>query len=141
MKNACFAAASMALVTVAAAQTPAPSADLAAGKARVELGVRGVPRCQRHQHRRQHPQSIAGQRVAYIEAQLRALKAGTRKAAQMNAIAAQLSPADISNVAAYFNSLSPANMAGKSEQLPNLVRTQVAFPRGLQVHVQDVHRR
>ncbi len=76
--------------------------------------------------------NLAGQRVAYLESQLRALKAGTRKAASMNAIAAQLSPADIGNVAAYFGSLNPANLAAKSEQLPTLSKTFVTLPAGYQ---------
>ena len=36
--------------------------------------------------------NLAGQRAAYIEAQLKAFKAGTRKAPSMNAIAGQLAP-------------------------------------------------
>lgn len=74
--------------------------------------------------------NLAGQRVAYLEAQLRAFKAGTRKVAQMNAIAAQLAPNDISDVAAYFGSLAPAASAMKSAPLPHLVKTQVTFPEG-----------
>ncbi len=76
--------------------------------------------------------NLAGQRVAYLESQLRALKAGTRKAASMNAMAAQLSPADISNVAAYFGSLVPTNLAAKSDPLPTLAKTGVGFPQGYQ---------
>ncbi|MCW5633986.1 MAG: cytochrome P460 family protein [Rubrivivax sp.] len=74
--------------------------------------------------------NLAGQRVAYLEAQLRAFKAGTRKAASMNALAAQLSPADISDVAAFFGGLAPANVAQKSEPLPQLAKTEVTFPEG-----------
>lgn len=53
--------------------------------------------------------NLAGQRARYLEAQLKFFKDGTRKepgavsrAALMNAIAAQLSASDISNLAAYF---------------------------------------
>ncbi len=74
--------------------------------------------------------NLAGQRVPYIEGQLRAFKSGTRKAASMNAIAAQLAPTDITDVAAYFGSLVPVNVAVKSEQLPQFVKTQVTFPEG-----------
>lgn len=74
--------------------------------------------------------NLAGQRVAYLEAQLRALKAGTRRAPSMNAIAAQLSPADIGNVAAYFASLTPVGGGARSEPLAALARTQVTFPEG-----------
>jgi cytochrome c553 len=74
--------------------------------------------------------NLAGQRAAYLEAQLRAFKAGTRKAASMNAIAAQLAPADISDVAAHFAGLVPANVATKSELLPNLSTARVTLPEG-----------
>lgn len=74
--------------------------------------------------------NLAGQRVSYLESQLRALKAGTRKAPSMNAIAAQLSAAEIADVAAYYGSLVPVAAATKSDPLPQLVRTQVAFPEG-----------
>src|SRR5215203_930082 len=59
--------------------------------------------------------NLAAQRPAYLEAQLKAFKEGTRKlpgavnpAALMNAIANQLSADDIGNVAAYFGSLPGA---------------------------------
>jgi len=78
--------------------------------------------------------NLAGQRAAYLEAQLRAFKAGTRKAASMNAIAAQLAPQDIGDVAAHFASLTanltPANVAAKSELLPNLTTARVTLPEG-----------
>src|SRR4051812_27065583 len=52
--------------------------------------------------------NLAGQRAAYLENQLKAFKDGTRKgpnatrpAAIMNAMAAQLSPAQMADVAAY----------------------------------------
>ena len=72
--------------------------------------------------------NLAGQRQAYLESQLRALKAGTRKAPSMNAIAAQLSAQDISDVAAYFSSLTPTNLAAKSDLLPHLVKTNATLP-------------
>jgi cytochrome c553 len=74
--------------------------------------------------------NLAGQRGAYLEAQLRAFKAGTRKAASMNAIAAQLQPADIADLAAYFSRLAPADLAAKSAPLPNLAATRATFPEG-----------
>ncbi|MBC8022372.1 MAG: cytochrome c [Burkholderiales bacterium] len=45
--------------------------------------------------------NLAAQRAGYLETQLKALKEGTRKSPIMNAIAAQLSPDDMANVAAY----------------------------------------
>jgi len=111
----------------ALAQTPPPKADLAAGKARVEAvcaachGANGISVAD-------NIPNLAGQRVAYLEAQLRALKSGTRKNPVMGAIAAQLGNDDIVNVAAYFNSLQPALTADKSAQLPALAKTNVTFP-------------
>jgi cytochrome c553 len=74
--------------------------------------------------------NLAGQKTAYLEAQLKALKDGTRKAPVMNAMAAQLSTDDIANVAAYFASLPGATAMAKSDLLPQLVKSQVAFPEG-----------
>ena len=120
-------AAALALLTLPAlAQTPAPKADLAAGKARVEAvcaachGANGVSVAD-------NIPNLAGQRVPYLEAQLRALKTGVRKNAVMGAMAAQLSNEDIVNVAAYFGSLQPAYAAEKSAQLPALAKTNVAY--------------
>jgi len=80
--------------------------------------------------------NLAGQRAAYIEAQLKAFKEGTRKApnpthpaATMAAMAAQLNPAQMAEVAAYFSSLPGAAPGGaKSAQLPNLAKTHLTFP-------------
>ena len=104
-------------------------ADVAAGKAKAEAvcaachGANGISIAD-------NIPNLAGQRVAYLEGELRALKAGTRRAPSMNAMAAQLSPADIANVAAYFGSLTPTNTMAKSDQLPALARTNIKFPDG-----------
>jgi len=115
---------SLALLMAAPLAEPA---DLEAGKARVAAvcaachGVSGasvsdtVP-------------NLAGQRTAYLEAQLNALKEGTRKNPVMNAIAAQLSAEDIANVAAFFAAQPGATGAAKSAFLPNLAKTAVTFP-------------
>ena len=78
--------------------------------------------------------NLAGQRAAYVEAQLQAFKEGTRKAniptgraAIMSAIAAQLSAEDIANVAAYFAAQGPAD-APRSALLANVANSHVAFP-------------
>jgi cytochrome c553 len=47
---------------------------------------------------------LAGQHAAYIQKQLRAFKAGTRKDPIMNGMAAPLSEQDIEDVAAFFQS-------------------------------------
>jgi cytochrome c553 len=117
------------LAIVATASASAQSANVEAGKARVSAvcaachGLNGVSIADAIPN-------LAGQRAAYIEAQLRAFKAGTRKAPSMNAIAGQLAPQDMADVAAYFSSLVPTNVAAKSAQLPNLAATKVAFPEG-----------
>ena len=73
--------------------------------------------------------NLAGQRGRYLEAQLRALKDGSRKNQLMNSIAAQLSTAEISNLAAFFAALPGApDEAARSEFLPNLASTSVRFP-------------
>ena len=72
--------------------------------------------------------NLAGQRARYLEAQLKALKEGSRKNPIMNAIAGQLSAEDIGNVAAYFAAQPPAEKGAKSALLPNIAKSQVKFP-------------
>ncbi len=74
--------------------------------------------------------NLAAQRAGYLEAQLKALKDGTRKNPIMNAIAAQLSPEDMANVAAYFAAQPGAEKGAKSGFLPGVARTHVSFPEG-----------
>ncbi len=76
--------------------------------------------------------NLAGQKSRYLEAQLAALKDGRRKNDIMNAIAAQLSAADIANLAAHFAAQPGAVSTAKSEFLPNLVKSGVSFPEGYQ---------
>jgi cytochrome c553 len=109
------------------AASPSEAADLEAGKAKVATvcaachGAAGVSVSDTIPN-------LAAQRAAYIEAQLKALKEGTRKNPVMNAIAAQLSAEDIANVAAFFAAQPGAAGAAKSAFLPNLARTGVTFP-------------
>ena len=80
--------------------------------------------------------NLAAQRAVYIENQLKAFKDGSRKApnatspiATMAAIATQLSPADVTNVAAFFASQPGITQAtAKSSFLPNLAKSNVTFP-------------
>src|SRR3954467_8423986 len=81
--------------------------------------------------------NLAAQRAGYIEAQLKAFREGTRKGvglvnptATMAAIATQLNPDEIANVAAYFASLPGAEKGAKSALLPNVAKTNVSFPEG-----------
>ena len=124
-------------ISLAVAFAPAAlAADIGAGKAKVEMvcaachGANGVSVSDTIPN-------LAGQRAAYIEAQLKAFKEGARKApaptspiATMAAIATQLSPAEMADVAAFFASLPGASGATKSAQLPNVAKTHVTFPEG-----------
>ena len=107
----------------------AQAADIEAGKAKVASvcaachGATGVSVSDAIPN-------LAAQRAGYIEAQLKALKDGTRKNPIMNAIAAQLSAEDVANVAAYFASLPGAATGAKSTFLPNVAKTSVTFPEG-----------
>jgi cytochrome c553 len=129
------------LIGFAAAAFLAPSAiaaDAEAGKAKVAQvcsachGAAGVSVSEAIPN-------LAAQRAGYIEAQLKALKDGTRKAQIMNAIAAQLSPDEMANVAAYFASLPGAAAAAKSEFLPNVAKTGVRFPEGYKATYTKYH--
>lgn len=123
---------SLALSIIAAALAmplPGHAADMAAGKAKVEAvcaachGATGVSVSDAIPN-------LAGQKMAYIENQLKALKDGARKNPVMNAIASQLSSDDIANVAAYFAAQPGAAATAKSALLPNLVKTHLSFPEG-----------
>jgi cytochrome c553 len=90
--------------------------------------------------------NLAAQRAPYIEAQLKAYKEGTRKlpglvnnAAIMSAIATQLSPADMANLAAYFATQPGATAGASSAQLPNVAKTHVTFPEGYQQSFTKYH--
>jgi cytochrome c553 len=105
------------------------AADLEAGKAKVATvcaachGATGVSVSDTIPN-------LAAQRAGYLEAQLKVLKDGTRKNPVMNAIAAQLSPTDIANVAAYFAAQPGPASGTKSTFLPNVAKTYVTFPEG-----------
>ncbi len=107
----------------------ADAADLEAGRARA-TSVCAACHGANGQSVADNIPNLAGQRAAYLEGQLRALKAGTRKAPSMNAMAAQLGPDDIVNLSAYFASLAPAGASAKSAFLPALARSQAALPAG-----------
>jgi len=114
---------------VLAALPVAHAADIEAGKAKVAAvcaachGANGVSVSDAIPN-------LAAQRAGYLEAQLKALKDGSRKNAIMNAIAAQLTAEDIANAAAYFASLPGPESGAKSGLLPNVAATRVPFPEG-----------
>jgi cytochrome c553 len=121
--------ASISLAILALAAPFSHAADVEAGRAKVAVvcaachGPAGVSVSEAIPN-------LAAQRAGYIEAQLKALKDGSRKAPIMNAIAAQLSPEEMANVAAYFASLQGAGASAKSDFMPSIVKTNVAFPEG-----------
>lgn len=59
-----------------------------------------------------HFPNLAGQKSQYLEQQLLAYRAGTRRNEIMNVIAQALSDEDIADLAAYFESLDPRGSAG-----------------------------
>ncbi|HUP30157.1 MAG TPA: cytochrome P460 family protein [Usitatibacter sp.] len=126
------------LSAVLLAAPVAIAADIGAGKAKVTAvcaachGESGVSVSETIPN-------LASQRATYLQAQLKALKDGTRKNPIMNAIAAQLSADEMANVAAYFASLPGAGAAAKSEFLPNLAKTSVTFPEGYQSSFTKYH--
>ncbi len=114
----------LALTPLAHAQT-APAADIEAGKTRATQvcaachGANGVSVSATIPN-------LAGQKAGYLAAQLKDFNAGTRKNALMNAIAKQLQPADMANVAAYYASLQGATAGtAVSEFLPNLKKSNI----------------
>jgi len=117
------------LFLVLAAAPVAQAADVEAGRAKAAIvcaachGANGVSVSDAIPN-------LAAQRPGYLEAQLKALKEGTRKNPIMNAIAAQLSGEDMANVAAYFASQPGAATGAKSTLLPNVAQTRVTFPEG-----------
>jgi len=117
----------IALAAALAAAPLAHAADLEAGRAKAVTvcaachGANGVSVSDAIPN-------LAGQRAAYLEGQLKALKDGSRKNPIMNAIAAQLSPEDMANVAAFFSVQPGAQQGAKSAFLPNVARSRVSFP-------------
>ena len=133
-----FAASLSALAAVVLFAPGAQAADVAAGKAKVDAvcsachGASGISVSDTIPN-------LAGQKAAYLESQLKALKDGSRKNPIMGAIATQLNPDEIANVAAYFASLPGATTSAKSDFLPQLVKTGVTFPEGYQSRFTRYH--
>jgi cytochrome c553 len=92
----------------AAAQAPAPAAgDAAKGRDKVAMcqGCHGIDGWRTAFPEVYSVPKIAGQQPAYIVSALKAYRSGDRAHPSMRAIAAQLSDADIANVAAYYGEL------------------------------------
>lgn len=72
--------------------------------------------------------NLAGQKSEYLAVQLKAFRDGSRKNPLMNAIAPQLSEADVENLVAFFSSLPGAAPSASSELPAGINQTRVKFP-------------
>jgi cytochrome c553 len=72
---------------------------------------------------------LAGQREAYIAKQLKAFKSGDRKNPLMNAMASQLSDADIDNLAAYWSSQPSGSDTTIPPEVAAIKKSHMVFPR------------
>ena len=96
----------LAVLSLAAASSTAYAANTEAGKTKAAEvcaschGITGVSASDGFPN-------LAGQKAAYLSKALTAYRSGERKAAIMNNMAANLSDADIDNLAAYFAGLKP----------------------------------
>jgi cytochrome c553 len=118
----------MGVVAAGAAFAQAPAPDVAAGRAKAMQvcaachGANGISVSATIPN-------LSGQKAGYLAAQLRAFKSGERKNAIMNAIAAQISPADIANAAAFYASLQGATQSAEtSSMFPTLAMNKVKLP-------------
>jgi len=83
--------------------------------------------------------NLAGQKAAYLEAQLKAFHSGDRKNSLMNAIAGQLGDGDIHELAAYWSSLpaAPQDAHGQvatSSGIASRMTFPANFPAGFTVY-------
>ena len=84
--------------------SPVSAADIAAGKNAANFfcaechGAKGISEIENFPN-------LAGQKEAYLVAQLKAFKGDTRKNPEMNLMAKQVNDADILNLAAFYASL------------------------------------
>ena len=93
--------------TGAAAQAPAPAGDAAKGRDKVAMcqGCHGIDGWRTAFPEVYSVPKIAGQSPAYMISALKAYRSGDRTHPSMRAIAAQLTDADMANLAAYYGDL------------------------------------
>ncbi|HEX4419812.1 MAG TPA: cytochrome P460 family protein [Kofleriaceae bacterium] len=115
----------LALGLVAGATPARAGGDAAAGKTR-SLACQAchvaIPAASDTPH-------LAGQRESYLAKELKAFKSGDRKNPLMNAIASQLSDADIANLAAYWGGQAAGSDATAPAEIAAAKQSQMAFPR------------
>jgi cytochrome c553 len=73
--------------------------------------------------------NLAGQRASYLESQLTNFRSRERRHELMNAIASQLSDAEIGALATYWSSLPPAGTLARDARTAAAVASDVTFPR------------
>jgi len=110
----------------AAAATPVPmtAAQVDVTGCQACHGANGVSR-------NQHVPNLAGQQAAYLVLQLQAFKNGTRRNSSMEAVAAQLSDAEMNALAQYWGS-QPAGggMDAHAAAAGPAIPSRMAFPAG-----------
>jgi cytochrome c553 len=88
--------------------------------------------------RNQHVPNLAGQQAAYLVLQLQAFKNGTRHNPMMEAVAAQLSDAEMNAVAAYWHSQPAAggdvHAAVEGPAIPSRMAFPADFPHGFTLY-------
>lgn len=111
-----------------AGYAPAQAQDIAAGQALVAEvcaachGANGISVAD-------DIPNLAGQKAGYLQAQLKAFRADSRKNPLMQAVAEQLGDEQMANVAAFFASLpGAAPDTPNSKPLDNLVAARMTFP-------------
>jgi len=115
------------MIALCCISVPAVAADVEAGRAKAAgvcvacHGINGASVAD-------HIPNLAGQRAAYLGAQLAAFKAGSRKSDIMSVIAGQLTQDEMGNVAAYYASLAGAAAGAKSSFLPTLAAARIKVP-------------
>jgi cytochrome c553 len=117
------------ILAVAVSALPAQAADLALGKQK-SLGCQACHGAAGISVSTEIP-NLAGQKAAYLQAQLTAFRKGDRKHDLMSAVAALLNEADVENLAAYWSSL-PAGGVADAHTPPDPAaefrRTRMTFP-------------
>jgi cytochrome c553 len=108
------------------AGSAAPAGDAAAGKVKAAA----CAACHTAIDDRGGTPHLAGQRAPYIVHQLNAFKAGERKNPFMNAMAGQLSDADIANLAAFWSSQPAGSDATSPPETAGAKKSQMTFPAG-----------
>jgi cytochrome c553 len=107
---------SLVYASIAAAQAPAPQADAERGKQIATTvcaachGANGISAMPANPH-------LAGQHGGYIAAQLAAFKSGTRPNAIMQGMAAPLSPDDMRNLGAFYETQEPPQSLARDKAL------------------------